>query len=71
MAVRPVLEADRAGTVEVGKRTDLLLLDANPLEDVRAASKISGVLLRGRWIGAAEIQRRMEGIAAAHRAKAP
>jgi imidazolonepropionase-like amidohydrolase len=64
-------EADRAGTIAVGKRTDLLLLDDNPLQDVRAASKISGVLLRGRWIGAAEIQRRMEGIAAAHRAAAP
>lgn len=57
-------EADRAGTIEVGKRTDLLLLDANPLQDVRAAGKISGVLLRGRWIGADEIQRRMAAIAA-------
>ena len=61
-------EADQAGTVEVGKQTDLLLLDGNPLQDVRAASKIAGVLLRGRWIGAEEIRRRMEGIAAAQRA---
>ena len=61
-------EADRAGTIEVGKQTDLLLLDGNPLQDVRAASKIAGVLLRGRWIGAEEIRRRMEGIAAAQRA---
>lgn len=61
-------EADRAGTIAVGKQTDLLLLDGNPLQDVRAAAKISGVLLRGRWIGAEEIQRRMAGIAAAQRA---
>ena len=61
-------EADRAGTIEVGKQTDLLLLRENPLQDVRAAATISGVLVRGRWIGAEEIQRRMEGIAAAQRA---
>lgn len=58
-------EADRAGSIEVGKRTDLLLVDENPLQDIRAASKISGVLMRGRWIGAEEIRRRMQAIAAA------
>jgi len=57
-------EADRAGTIEVGKQADLLLLDDNPLQDVRAASKISGVLLRGRWIGKEEIARTMREIAA-------
>lgn len=56
-------EADRAGTIEAGKHTDLLLLDENPLQDVRAASKISGVLLRGRWIGAEEIRKKMQSIA--------
>ena len=61
-------EADRAGTIAVGKQTDLLLLDENPLQDVRAASKISGVLMRGRWIGAEEIRRRMQDIAASPRA---
>lgn len=58
-------ESDRAGTIEVGKHTDLLLLDENPLQDIRAASKISGVLMRGRWIGAEEIHKRMQIIAAA------
>lgn len=52
------------GTIEAGKKTDLLLLDANPLEDVAAASKIAGVLIRGRWIGAEEIDARMREIAA-------
>ena len=27
-----------------------VLVDGNPLEDVAAAAKISGVLVRGRWI---------------------
>ena len=57
-------ESDRAGTIAVGKQTDLLLLDDNPLEDVSAVSGIAGVLIRGRWIGKDEIRERMEEIAA-------
>jgi imidazolonepropionase-like amidohydrolase len=57
-------ESDRAGTIEVGKQTDLLLLDENPLENISAASKIAGVLIRGRWIGAEEIHKRMQELAA-------
>ena len=56
-------ESKESGTIEVGKRPDLLLVDANPLEDVSAASKISGVIMRGRWIGREEIDRRMRQIA--------
>lgn len=56
-------EAARAGTISVGKWTDLLLVDGNPLEDVSAASRISGVFMRGRWISADEIRKRMEKIA--------
>ncbi|HEX8573571.1 MAG TPA: amidohydrolase family protein [Allosphingosinicella sp.] len=56
-------EAKEAGTIEVGKRTDLLLVEANPLEDVSAASKLAGVVMRGRWIGREAIDRRMREIA--------
>ena len=56
-------ESDRAGTIAVGKQTDLLLLEANPLLDVAAAAKIDGVLIRGRWMGREDIQRRMSAIA--------
>ena len=55
-------ESREAGTIEVGKRTDLLLVEANPLEDISAASKIAGVLMRGRWVGRGEIDRRMREI---------
>ncbi len=58
-------ESERAGTIEVGKSGDLLLVDENPLEDVAAASKISGVLIRGRWLDREEIDRRMKEVAAA------
>jgi len=38
------------GTVETGKLADLVLLDANPLEDIRNTQKISGVFLQGRYL---------------------
>jgi hypothetical protein len=44
------------GTVEVGKRADLLLLTANPLLDISAASKPVGLVLAGRWFGADELR---------------
>lgn len=52
-------ESGRAGTIEVGKQTDLLLLGENPLQDVAAAAEIDGVLIRGRWLGRLDIQKRM------------
>lgn len=38
------------GTVETGKEADLVLLDANPLDDIGNASRVHGVMLRGRWL---------------------
>jgi len=42
------------GTVTVGKRADLLLVRGDPLEAVRNASQIDGVMVRGRWIPSTE-----------------
>jgi imidazolonepropionase-like amidohydrolase len=55
---------DRAGTIAVGRNADLLLLEANPLEDVTAIERMGGVMVDGRWLPAAEIRRRLEAIAA-------
>jgi imidazolonepropionase-like amidohydrolase len=53
------------GTIEVGKQADLILLDGNPLDDVRNTAKQSGVMLRGRWLAKAEIEKRLASIAKA------
>jgi hypothetical protein len=49
------IERDQ-GSVEVGKRADLLLLDANPLEDVARAARPAGLFLGGRWFSAQELE---------------
>jgi imidazolonepropionase-like amidohydrolase len=56
-----------AGTIEVGKRADLILLDANPLASVANVQRRAGVMVRGLWIPESEIQRRLEQLAASHR----
>ncbi len=48
-----------SGTVSVGKRADLLLVDANPLVDVRNVARKSGVMVNGRWLAWPEIEARL------------
>jgi hypothetical protein len=43
-------ELEDAGTLEIGKQADLVLLGANPLEDIRNARKVIGVMCRGEWL---------------------
>ena len=51
------------GTVEVGLRADLLLLDANPLQSVGNLSKRAGVMVRGRWLPETELRKMLENVA--------
>lgn len=43
------------GTIASGMRADLVLLEGNPLEDIRHTSAIRGVSIGGRWIDAGAI----------------
>jgi imidazolonepropionase-like amidohydrolase len=47
------------GTLAAGKRADLLLLDANPLQNIDNSLKIAGVMVNGRWLSKAEIDKRL------------
>lgn len=55
------------GAVAVGNRADLLLLDANPLADARNVANRAGVMVRGRWYPAAELDRGLEEMARRYR----
>lgn len=55
------------GTIEKGKRADLLLLDANPLDAIGNAKQIAGVMVRGKWLVKTELQKMLEDVAAIHR----
>ena len=59
-------DKDTFGTIAVGQRADLLLLDANPLESVRNVSRRSGVMVRGSWISENDIQNRLGQIASSY-----
>jgi imidazolonepropionase-like amidohydrolase len=47
------------GMVAVGLEADLILLDANPLVDIRNSRRIHGVMLRGVWYASAELAERL------------
>jgi hypothetical protein len=54
---------DEAGTVAPGRYADLILLDANPLTDIRNLERKAGVMVDGRWLSREELDRRLEEIA--------
>lgn len=51
---------DHLGTVTVGQRADLVILEANPLEDIRNVGTITGVVLRGQWQPQAVLRQRWQ-----------
>jgi imidazolonepropionase-like amidohydrolase len=53
-----------AGTIEAGKRADLLLLDANPLADIKNVSRIHAVVLAGRVLDRVELDRVLAAVKA-------
>jgi imidazolonepropionase-like amidohydrolase len=47
---------DRFGTVARGRRADLLLLEANPLDSIANTERRAGVMVRGHWLPEAELR---------------
>jgi imidazolonepropionase-like amidohydrolase len=52
--------AEDRGTVAVGKRANLVLLEADPLQDIANSRRIAAVIVNGRYLPRAELDVRME-----------
>jgi imidazolonepropionase-like amidohydrolase len=48
------------GSIAAGRDADLLLLDANPLENIGNTRRIHGVMLYGRWYSSRDLNARLQ-----------
>ena len=49
------------GSLEVGKLADMVVLDADPTQDIRNSDKVSKVMLGGRLMDAATLNEELTG----------
>ena len=52
-------EANTAGTVEVGKRADFIIVAENPLSDIGHAAQVTGVFCHGKWYSDSDLEDRL------------
>jgi imidazolonepropionase-like amidohydrolase len=64
------VDADR-GTVQVGKRADLLLLEEDPRADITNTRKIAAVVAGGRYLPRAELDRMVAALVKRYREMPP
>ncbi len=57
------------GTIEKGKLADLVLLEANPLDDIRNTQRIAAVIVNGRYLSRADLDKLLAAVEAAAQAK--
>lgn len=54
---------DEFGVISTGSEADLILLDANPLDDIANTRRIHGVMVRGRWLSRSELDDILDSLA--------
>ncbi|HST10768.1 MAG TPA: amidohydrolase family protein [Terriglobales bacterium] len=55
-------KSDEFGTIERGKRADLVLLERNPLDNISNTRGIVGVMVRGKWLSKESLAQQIEAI---------
>ena len=58
---------DEFGTVAIGRRADLILLNTNPLSAVDHVKQRAGVMVQGRWLAEEELQTMLADLANSYR----
>ena len=54
--IQAMTGSDDFGTIEIGKRADLLLVEENPLDNVANVKNFRGVMAAGRWYSKVKLQ---------------
>ena len=62
-------ELKDSGTIEKGKLANLILLDANPLVDIRNTTRINAVIQKGRYMSRADLDKMLADVEAAAKNK--
>ena len=55
-------KGDKYGVAEIGRVADLVLLDANPLDDIRNTRKIFGVVVGGKYYSRAALDKMLQQV---------
>jgi tetratricopeptide (TPR) repeat protein len=59
-------QSDEFGTIQTGKRADLLLLSADPLANIADTKSTVGVMVRGRWLDKAQLDEMLSKVQPAY-----